>query len=366
MTKGNLKLRVGAGAMALSLVIGISAQASSASQSVGSARPHKSLTTITLGISKAIYSYLPVWIAYDKGYFQDAGINIVLMPYTGSSVTQIPMVADGAEDVTVSATVPGIYNAITSGLNVKLVASFDESKPGYSIGTEILIRTPLYNQGIHSVAQLAGSSAKVDLGNQYSPNWLVFVADAQAAHVSLSSLHTDNDILLTAAQDLAAMQSGSEDVIVASQPTAQELIADGVAKVIGSDTNIPWYQNGGFVANGSFYNHHLTAMKEFLEAYLRGVKLIDKAGKHWTQYIINEIATWSGIPASDVAQIPQIPYFGQLGSMNKNSLAKQQQIFLEYGGITNNEKISVTQLYDVRALTSARQALGIKGPSVTG
>lgn len=351
---------VAAGGTAVALAVG----AVGAGALAGAAQParahEKSLPTVTLALSDSVYTYLPVWLAHDRGYFRKEGVNVVIKPYTGSSVVQVPILANGGEDLLLSATVPAEYSAVQEGLPVTEISSLSEAHSGgYSLGNIVLVSTKLWKKGIHNVSQAKG--LHYDLGFKYSPVWMTAIADLQQAHVSPSSVEITYN-LTTPAQDIPALEGGQADVVAAPQPIAESIIAAGAGKQFGSDTSLPWFQNGGVLANTSWYDSHRNVAKRFLMGLIKGLQVMEKAGPHWTPSLVKTTAKWSGFNAKTIRSIPALPYFGQLGAISRLNFIKQGNIFRRFGAFKG--KVDISKLYDGRALRAARKALGIKGPAV--
>jgi NitT/TauT family transport system substrate-binding protein len=114
-------------------------------------QPH---ATVTMGVITLVSS-APAYIAAEKGYFLDAGLDVQIEPIE-STGNAMPLLASNRMQILVGGVSAAYWNALTNNLPVILV--FDSaSSPVY---TDILLRPDLVGK-ISSAADLRGRSIAV-------------------------------------------------------------------------------------------------------------------------------------------------------------------------------------------------------------
>src|SRR3972149_3057677 len=103
------------------------------------------LTKIDTGYLPVI-SFAPIFIAMDKGYYAEEGIEVNLLSFP-SGGKMISALATGDLSVAGGSTSAALYNAIAEGLDIKIVADKGQNRPGYHFGSVTLIRKDLYDSG---------------------------------------------------------------------------------------------------------------------------------------------------------------------------------------------------------------------------
>ncbi len=127
---------------------------------------------IRLALSPTTYSNLPIFLAIDNGYFAQQHLDVVVVPYSGSSVTQLPYLARGEIDISNVAPAPGLFNLVTEGFNVKIVASLSEAHRGWNGTTWLMVRQDLWDaKTIRKPSDLRGMH--VDVAAEGAPTDLL-------------------------------------------------------------------------------------------------------------------------------------------------------------------------------------------------
>src|SRR5205085_10163193 len=86
-----------------------------------------------------------LYIAMDKGFFQAKGITVDVEPFA-SGAKMIPALATGQLDVATGSPSAGLYNAIASGMEFKIVADKGQVRPGASF-VPLTVRKDLVDSG---------------------------------------------------------------------------------------------------------------------------------------------------------------------------------------------------------------------------
>lgn len=312
---------------------------------------------IRLAINTEAYNNLPLFVAMDNGYFQQQHLNIVVVPYTGSSLTQLPFLARGDIDLTGIAPAPGLFNLGTQGFNVKIVASLGGAHSGWNGTSWMMVRQDLWDaKKIVKPADLRGMH--VDVAVAGSPNDILARETIRLAGLTPSDL-TLTDSVRTPPSWFAALRNHAVDVQCATEPYATQLEREGLAhKWISYPDSAPWFQDFYLAASPAFARDHHDALRRFLIAYLQASRDITNAGPVWSPKMAAEVSKYSQVPVATIMQIPGPAYPGPLGAVNLASLERVQNYWVAQGLVKTPEPL--TNILDLTALSEARKALRIR------
>jgi NitT/TauT family transport system substrate-binding protein len=313
-------------------------------------------TVVRFSLNPVVIGNLPIFIAIDKGYFAEQNIDLKLMKYGGSSVTQMPLAARGDLDITIMVAGPALFNQKTEGFDLKILASMQQTHPGWADGEWVMVRKDLWDSGaLRKVADLKGR--QVDGGPDGSPiSFVLNLALAKAGLTRADVVYTKK--IGTPPEWIAALRNHAVDALAAAEPVATVLETEGLGKKLVSDQDAaPWLQISFLIASEKYVREHHAAVTAFLKAYLKAAKDIDATGGKWTPEMLHELATWTQISEADLRHISAPPYFGQLGAISKVSLTRQQDYLVALGQVKH--KIDIDSLIDDAPLISARSEIGI-------
>lgn len=334
---------------ALALLVAFAAHASAADQPT----PDR----IRLAMSPTTYTNLPLFVAIDNGYFTQQNLDVVVVPYSGSSVTQLPLLARGDIDITNIAPVPGLFNLPGQGFNVKVISSLSGAHRGWNGTTWLIVRQDLWDaKTIRKAADLRGKH--LDVAAEGAPT------DLLAHEVIRQAGLVPADVNLTAAEHTPpnwyiALRNHAVDVQATVEPTATDLERQGLGhKWLSYADAIPWFQDVYFGASPTFARDHHDAIRRFLIAYLRAAQDVDRSGPGWTPKMAAEVAKWTQLPLATIMQVPGPPYVGQLGSVDLPSLERVQTFWVNQGLVKTATPLN--DLLDLTALDEARKALRIR------
>jgi NitT/TauT family transport system substrate-binding protein len=222
------------------------------------------LTTINVGIAQTA-SDVGFFIADKKGYFQEQGIKVNLTPFASAALMVAPLGA-GQLDVGGGTVAAGLYNAVASKINVKIVADKGSIKEGYEFST-LVIRKDLVDEGkfksykdlkgwtIATAAQGAGSESQL---NEALKKGGLKYDDVKVVYMSFP-------------QQLAALSNKGIDAGVTVEPTVTRAEKDGVAVRSSKTVIYPGQQNAVMLYSEGFIAKRALADK-FMIAYLKAVR----------------------------------------------------------------------------------------------
>ncbi|MDE2572045.1 MAG: ABC transporter substrate-binding protein [bacterium] len=315
------------------------------------------LAPVRMSINVHFFSYLPVFVAVDRGYFRDAGIDLQITRYNGSSNSQLPFIANGQLDVTPVVAGPPLFNQAAQGFGAKLVASIAGAHAGYQGTSVLVVRKDLWESGaIRKPADLRGR--RVDGAALGSP------VECLALHAIEQGGLKISDVQYAAKErrpsdQVTALVNKAIDVQGTTEPTAAVMEAKGYGvRWLGYGDVIPWFQETYFAASAGILKEHPEVVQRFLVAYLRGVGDVAKSGPKWDAAEVSTLAKWSGVDADVIEKIGGPPYVEYFGTVDPASLEKTQQFWAGRGLI--KQPVAVAGLVDGAPLAEARRTLKIR------
>ncbi len=229
----------------LAAVVGLS----SCSRSSPSSSEEKALYPGTLTIGTVVWpGYIALYIARDKGYFREAGLNVELKSYAALSELSQDYAAgkmQGRANLNLDAVIEKL-----KGLDHQIVLAIDYSNGADGIAARSDIQT---------LADVKGKRIGLE------PNTLEEFFMAWALEQNGSSL---KDSIVVAADPEKAPQllkAGEVDVAVTYEPFLSQLLADGQFHTIYSSSDAP-----GLIADLlTFRTEFIQAYPETVEAFIR-------------------------------------------------------------------------------------------------
>jgi NitT/TauT family transport system substrate-binding protein len=206
----------------------------------------------------------PFYIAQERGYFRDEGIDLSFVFFQAAQPIAAAAVA-GDIDIGVTALTGGFFNLAEKGA-LKVIGGGLHEQRGYE-GSAILVSNSAYAAGLTTPAQLGGHSFAI---TQYGSSFhymLGRIAEAEhfdAASVTLRPVQQISNMV-------AAVGSGQVDATIAIASMAKPLAASGRAHIIGWAGDIVPYQITAVFTTAQMIGQHADLLHRFARAYQKGV-----------------------------------------------------------------------------------------------
>jgi len=261
------KLAVAAAA-AVAFALAVAGCSSSSGASGGSgdsaASGSKSLQEVSVGqVPLSLFS--PLYVADAKGYFKQEGIKLNLQAVK-SGQDAIPLASSGKLDVVVAGFSAGMFNAINTGLDVKVVGSMAVAAgdPDSSATHLVVAKKDVDSGTVKSIADLKGKKIGAAGGPGGTGGYLVAMA-LKKGGLTLSDVQVVN---LGNPDMPTALQNGSLDAGLMSAPFSLTSIKDGT----GVSMAVPpkGYSGTGVIYGGKFAKSPLA--QKFFDALAKGSK----------------------------------------------------------------------------------------------
>lgn len=301
--------------------------------------------------SDRTFSQVGVYIAAERGYFTDQGLEVTFAQLTGQD--QIAALASGQIDCIGGPLIVGHWNALARGIAFRFVAPMARQERGAS-STFLSVRKDLFDSGrFADYSDLAGK--RVGVGSL--PYYLL------ARTLEHAGLHSDavDAVVLPDFQSLAsALSSGAIDVTWLAEPTAT-LSANSGASVKWREIAdvLPGTQSTVVMFGQELIQRRPDVAQRWMTAYLKGVRdyhaAIIKKGPGQAD-VVSTLTRWT--PVTDASLYPQLgfAYIDPNGQLNMDSLADQLRFARNQGQVT--APLDVQQTVDMRFADAAVQRLG--------
>jgi len=218
---------------------------------------------VRLGLLHTL-SPAPFYIAQERGYFRDEGIDLTFRFFEAAQPIAAAAVS-GDIDVGVTALTGGFFNLAEKGTLTVIGGALHEQN-GYQ-GSAILVSNKAYDAGLTSLDKLPGHSFAI---TQYGSSFHYMIgriADARGFDVKSVTLRPVQQI----ANMVAAVTSDQVDATIAIASMAKPQAEAGHAHILGWAGDIVPYQITALFTTPAMIAGKPEVLKHFAAAYQRGV-----------------------------------------------------------------------------------------------
>jgi len=312
------------------------------------------LTTVRFGSPQSI-SDAGVFVARERGYFRDQGIEVDVVPFQSGPNTIAPLAA-GDLDVAGGTVSTALFNAIERGVGIKVVADKGISRPGFEF-SQLVVRRDLWESGqVREIADLRGrriavaserSGAESQLAQTLAQGG-VGVGEVEATVLGFPDM-------------VAALGNRAIDAAVIIEPLLSAAVERGVA--------VTWEPGRSSAAYGGVYQAAILVVsgrfaaqsdlvRRFLVAYIQGVRAYNDAfakgeGRPDVVRILTEQTTIKDPAVYDRMQMAGLDPDGRLF---RQSLQLDLDYFRQRGYYTG--PLTLGDIIDSSHVEAAAQQLG--------
>jgi NitT/TauT family transport system substrate-binding protein len=276
-------------------------------------------------------SDVPVYIAADRGYFQEAGIDLELVRF-GNSSEIIPALGTGQVDAASLGTNPALWNAIARGISLKMVLDKGTFRPGWG-DQALVIRKAVYDAGRgHTLDDLRGLNVAMTPPGRGTASGCALGAGLQRAGLTLDALEIS---AINFPEMLAALANGAIDGAMLNEPFLARAQRQGtIVRTVELDEMYPNFTISSVIFSPALYNDRPVA-KGFVRAFIRAVRdyLAARAGTPqgltWTD-VVETMARYTGLDAASLLDLGPTG-FNPNGLPNQDALLHCYQFFRAEG-----------------------------------
>jgi NitT/TauT family transport system substrate-binding protein len=269
-------------------------------------------------------SSAPVFIAQDKGYFRDAGLDVELKFFDAAQPIAVAIAA-GDLDFGVTAFTAGLFNLAGKG-TLKVIGGMSREKPGYPL-IGYFASNNAYASGLKTPRDLAGKRVAVTQTGSSFHYSLGLLADKYGFRLG--------DVKVLPLQSLtnaaAALKGETVDAALLPVSTARRLIDDGGAKLLGwVGDETPWQLGAVFASPKALSNEPLVtkflaslsrADREYHDVILSSVTDGRAQVNDKTKPLLEIIARYTNLPLEQV--VGNCAYIDPDGKLDVKNVANQ-------------------------------------------
>src|SRR5271165_816275 len=248
-------------------------------------------------------SSAPVFIAQDKGYFRDAGLDVELTFFDAAQPVAVATTS-GDIDFGITAFTAGLYNLAGKG-TLKVIGGMSREKAGYPL-IGYFASNNAYAAGLRTPVDIAGKRVAVtQVGSSFHYS-LGLLADKYGFKLSEVKVLP----LQSLSNAAAALKGETVDAALLPVSTARKLMDDGGAKLLGwVGDETPWQLGAVFaspktLANKAVVTKLLAALeradREYHDVILAAIKDGTASINEQTKPLLEIIAKYTNLPLEQV------------------------------------------------------------------
>ena len=298
-------------------------------------------------------SHAPTFLARERGYFREEGIEAEEVPFD-TSTQIIPSLAAGQLDVAAGGTAAGFFNAIAQGISVRIVLPLTSAPPGDQ-SNGVLVRKELINSGrVREPVDLRG--LRLAFTTKGHSTEMLLDTVLSAGGIGLQDVQT---VELAYPEMSLALANNNLDVAASVEPYAALAVNNGFAVRWKTWADVlPNDQVSVMMYSPGFADGRGETARRFAKAWLRGVREYDAARRGGPNRedviaLLQQVTVMKERPQYDV--VPW-SYINPDGRVNAEAIATAQDWFAAHGYVSR--KVDLGQVIDNQYADYAVAQLG--------
>ncbi|MBA2775803.1 MAG: ABC transporter substrate-binding protein [Chloroflexia bacterium] len=291
--------------------------------------------------------FAPVFVAYEKGYFAEQGLDLTLEVLPGGS-DMVLLTATGDMDMAIAGVGPAYWNAHSQDLGLEIVAP--GHMEGGPVASPLMISLASCAEGTFaSVADLEGKRVSVNAPGA-TELWLDIALETGGLSIE------DVDLQYMSFPDaVVALEAGALDAAIVGEPLATQAEQDGLAVRLLPDFPVQGIQPTVIFGSEEWMVSNPEAATGIVAAYLRASRdLTENFNDPLNLAIIEQ---YTGVPAQLIAASVK-PVYSTDGSVNLDSLSQLQTFFGERGLLDYDEDIDPATMVNSSYVEAALESIG--------
>ena len=336
-----------AGACAAMLAVLLAACTSLPSTSPS--KPAGEPTRVRVGHIPALISG-PLFIALDKGYFREAGLDVQLEPIWQAS-EMLAGLASGDLQVGTGGIGAAHMNAIHRGLGVRIVAPLHTERP--PVTTPLVVSKALWDSGqVRTVADLRGKRVAVNSRGSATEYWLY-------AALRVGGL-TPRDVevqTLAFPDAVVAMENGALDGAMVGEPIATQGERQGSIVRLSEDF-VDDFQVTAVYFTEPFAREQRAAGEAFTSAFLRAAQGLEGEGYYAPEHL-QILERHTKVPG-ELIGASRRAYHDPDGRVAVEDFQRLHDFFMSEGALNFSERLDMAGLVDPSFAEAGRQRLATR------
>ena len=291
----------------------------------------KEKTKVSLGMLR-LTSSAPLFIAMDKGFFAEEGIEIEPQWFDAAHPIAVST-ASSKVDVGATGITASLYNMAANGQKLGIVADKGREQKDYS-SSALLVTTDNYNAGVKSLKDLKGK--RIGITQQGSTFHYMLGRMLETQGMSLNDVEIVPLSKLSAV--MAALESKQIDGCILNEPNITKVQKAGYGKLVVQVGDVIPYQTSAIFYSPDFMKNKDAAVR-FMRAYNKACNYyyeaaVEKKDAKKLEEVVNIVAKYVKAPAEDIKA--GLPYIDKDGKLLVSDIATQIKWY------TDNKMISGT------------------------
>ena len=221
----------------------------------------KEKTKVSLGMLR-LTSSAPLFIAMDKGFFAEEGIEIEPQWFDSAHPIAVST-ASSKVDVGATGITASLYNMAANGQKLGIVADKGREQKGYS-SSALLVTTDNYNAGVKSLKDLKGK--RIGITQKGSTFHYMLGRMLETQGMSLNDVEIVPLGKLSAV--MAALESKQIDGCILNEPNITKVQKAGYGKLVVQVGDLIPYQTSAIFYSPEFMKNKDAATR-FMKAYVK-------------------------------------------------------------------------------------------------
>lgn len=310
------------------------------------------LRTVKVG-DLGILTTAALYVAIEKGYFRELGIDTDLITIDGSA-RAIPLLATGELDAMAASATAGFFNAINQGLPMRIVADKALQFPGAGTVGLFVGQELLDSGAVRTVSDLRGRSVGVNTRGA--------ATEYQLANILKSGGLTVDDVEMVelALPDImAALGTRRLDSAILIEPFQTIGRRRGLGQMFVRTTDVmPEYQSGIVAYSQRFPERDLALARDWMIGYLKGIRAYEDARRHGTdrEAVVEIMQQYTTVKDRGIYDEMVWAAFDPDGRVVPSSLAAEQEYYRQIGML--RESVPIERTIDEQFIRYAVERLG--------
>ncbi|MFF2676823.1 ABC transporter substrate-binding protein [Arthrobacter koreensis] len=315
--------------LAATVLAGLALSACGSDTSASAEGDGQESATVKVGIVQ-LPIFAPIYVADAKGYFDEAGLEVQLETVK-SGQDAVPLASSGKLDVVAAGFSAGMFSAIETGLDIKVVASMGVSDGNTEESpTDLVVSSAAVDSGeIESIADLKGKKIGAAGGAGGTGAFLLSLA-LEEAGLGIN----DVDVVNLGNPDMpTALANGSLDAGLISAPFSTLAIEDGT----GVSMAVPpaGTSGTGMIFGGQFAGSDNA--QKFFDAVAKAAKDLQDEDRYSDENL-QIIAEATGQTVEELKSVPLYTWLPNLKPLPEQ-LKGMEAVWMESGAIEYAESI---------------------------
>lgn len=307
----------------------------------------KEKVKVSLGMLR-LTSSAPLFIAMDKGFFADEGIEIDAQWFDAAHPIAV---ATASSKVNVGATgiTASLYNMAANGQKLGIVADKGREQQGYS-SSALLVTADNFNNGVQSLKGLKGKRIGITQKGSTFHYMLGRMLETQGMSLNDVKIVPLNKVSAV----MAALESKQIDGCILNEPNITKVQKAGYGKLVVQVGDVIPYQTSAIFYSPEFMQNKDAAAR-FMKAYVKACSYyyeaaIEKKDAKKLDEVVNIVAKYVKAPADDIkAGLPYIDKNGQLLASDIDTQIKWYTANKMMSGKLDAKDVAITSFQEAAA-----------------